>query len=209
MATMLIIFVPQHCDYIKDNICTIYHHFYELKVFNIIILTINFISLISFIVLYIIEYKREIWCIEYLDINPNIFDKNLKMELEKYPEFKTNLATINNNYMKATFVVSIITIINFITSIIFILYYYYLDYRTITVIISNFMLVVDKLNNCIKISTLSIDEGTPSSAYVLIPIKYNTIDNDYKQSNTMERTTESSRRKNIGYYPPLKFISFS
>jgi type VI protein secretion system component Hcp len=68
------------------------------------------------------------------------------------------------------------------------------------------MLVVDKLNNCIKISNLSIEEGAPSSAYVLVPIKYNTIDIDYKENNMERSAPTSSRRKNIGYYPPLKLI---
>ena len=142
MATLLSVFVPQRCDNQSDKICTLYDNFHELIDYNVIVLVINFISLASFIVLYAIEYKRENWCIEYLDIDPNQLNSNLKTEIEKYPEFKNNIIYLNNIYNKTAYCVSIVTIINFSVSSVLVLYYYYLDYRSITVLLTNFILII-------------------------------------------------------------------
>ena len=207
IATLLSVFVPQRCDNQPDKICTIYHNFYQFNLFNLLVLVFNFITLASFIVLYTIEYKREIWCIEYLDINPNLLEKNLKTEIENYPKFKQTINNLNELYKKSAISVSVLTIINFILSAVLIIHYYYLDSRSVTVLVTNFLLIIDKLINCIKISTKSVEEEAPSSAYITIPIKYNTIDNDYKINN-MERCQEP-QNKNIGWFPPIKYYQSS
>ena len=63
VATLLFIFAPQKCENQIDKVCTINDNFYNLTPYDIGVLTCNFITLASFISLYIIEYHRESWCI--------------------------------------------------------------------------------------------------------------------------------------------------
>jgi hypothetical protein len=186
MATLLCIFVPQRCVENVDNICTLTDNFTNLTNFNIVVLVINFITLANFIYLYIVEYKREHWCISILDIDYDKPNTNLKVEINNYPVYKEELVSLNNKYYKITIITLILNICNFILSSILIYGFYYLDYRSVTILLTNVLLIVDKLLSCISISNKSVEELLPISAYMTTPVIFNTIDSDYKK--TMELT---------------------
>ena len=180
MATLLSIFVPQRCDNQPDKLCTFTDNFTNLTNYNTAVTVFNFITLGCFIMLYVIEYIREIWCIEYLDIDYDKPNTNLKTEIEKYPEYKENIMLLNNRYNTISIVVVVINIVNFILSAILIYGYYYLDYRSLTVLITNIILIVDKIINCFSVSKKSVQDILPISAYMKSPIIFNIIDKDHR-----------------------------
>ena len=189
MAALLCIFVPQRCIENADNLCTLTDNFTNLTKLNTAVLVINFITLANFMYLYIIEYKREHWCIEFLDIDNDKANTNLKTEINDYPEYKEELISLNNKYHKLTILTLILNICNFILSSILIYGYYYLDYRSITVLITNVLLIVDKLLSCLSISNKSVEELLPISAYMTTPVIFNTIDSDHKKTIELTNIT--------------------
>ena len=180
MATLLSIVVPQRCDNQPDKLCTMMDNFTNLTNYNTAVTVFNFITLGGFIGLYVVEYMRENWCIEYLDIDNNVANTNLKTEIELYPEYKERMITLNSNYNKMSIAIVTSNIINFILSAVLIYGYYYLDYRSVTVLITNFILIIDKLINCFNVSNKAVEEMLPISAYMTTPIVFNVIDNDHK-----------------------------
>lgn len=196
MATLLSIFVPQRCDNQIDKICTINDNFTNLTNYNIIVTTFNFITLGTFIALYTIEYMRENWCIVYLDIDNNIANTNLKTEIERYPEYKDKLILLNNRYNTISILVVCMNIINFILSAILIYGYYYLDYKSVTVLLTNVILIVDKIINCFNVSKKSVEEILPISAYMMTPVIFNVVDKDYRKSEINVELVESRIENN-------------
>lgn len=181
MATLLAIFVPQRCDNQVEKLCTLVDNFTNLTKYNLAVLIFNFITLGCFISLYVIEYTREHWCIEFLDIDNDKPNTNLKTEIEKYPEYKDKMIQLNNKYNNIAIVVVFMNVINFILSSVLIYGYYYLDYRSITVLLTNTILIIDKIINCFNVSKKSVQEILPISAYMTTPIIFNIIDKDYRK----------------------------
>jgi hypothetical protein len=175
MATLLSIFVPQICDNQSDKICTITDNFTNLTDYNIAVTTFNFITLGTFIALYVIEYMRENWCIEYLDIDNNVANTNLKTEIERYPEYKEHMIILNNHYHIISIITVVMNVVNFILSAVLIYGYYYLDYRSVTVLLTNIILIVDKIINCFNVSKKSVEEVIPISAYMMTPVIFNVV----------------------------------
>jgi hypothetical protein len=193
MASLLVVFVPQRCDaevlheqnmtVYENTECSLRDNFFDLDRFNLGVLIFNFLTLGSFVALYVIEYIRENWCIEYLDVDINKPNNNLSKEIEKYPELKDKLIVKNSDYYKSLITVIIMSITNFVISAI-VVYEYYLDYKTLTVLLTNILLLVDKIASCYSISKTSLMEKLPYSAYMKTPVIFNTIDIDYKKANS-------------------------
>ena len=183
MATLLAIFVPQRCDNQAEKLCTLVDNFTSLTKYNLAVLIFNFITLGCFISLYVIEYTREHWCIEFLDIDNDKPNTNLKTEIEKYPEYKDKMIQLNNRYNNISIVVVFMNVINFILSSVLIYGYYYLDYRSVTVLVTNTILIIDKIINCFNVSKKSVQEILPISAYMTTPIIFNIIDKDYRKES--------------------------
>ena len=181
MATLLVVFVPQRCSENADGICTFMDNFEELTNYNKFVLAFNFLSLGIFICLYKIEYKREKWCIQYLDIDPNKPNTNLKIELQytSYESIQKDMKLLNSKYWRISLWTVILYTLNVLFSSILIYSDYYLDYRTITVMLTNIILVGDKLYNCFTISKKSVNEEMACSAYLKTAIIFNVIDSDY------------------------------
>ena len=195
MACMLSVFVPQRCVNQPDQICTLRDNFYDLTIYNTFSLYYNFTSLFMILILYTVEFKREKWCIKYLDEDRNKSEDQLRTEIVDYPEYIAKLLMYNKWYYRFTLVSLFFVITNLIFSSILILYFYYLDYRSITNILTNTLLILDKLYNCYKTSSHSIEEMSAISAYLVLPVIYNTIDEDYRKDLKNKKTF------NI-YFPP-------
>lgn len=194
MASLLVVFVPQRCEMqvvneqnatiVENTECSLSENFYGLDKFNLGVLIFNFLTLGSFVALYVIEYIREHWCIDYLDIDITKANNNLSKEIEKFPELKEKLIVKNSDYYKSLITVIIMSITNFVISAI-VVYEYYLDYKTLTVLLTNILLLVDKIASCYTISKTSLMEKLPYSAYMKTPVIFNTIDADYKKANSV------------------------
>lgn len=181
MASMLCIFVPQKCP---DGECTLKDNFTDLIPFNTAVLVINFMVLAIFIGFYILEYIRENWCIEYLDFDESKAMNALSTEIEQYPEFKERLSYINKVYYQYTVVLVLVNVVNFVCSSVLIFHYYYLDFKSVTVMITYAVLIADKIAFTLTISKQSFETYVPCSAYRTGPVVYNVIDADYQKSLT-------------------------
>lgn len=182
IACLLTVFVPQRCTTQPDQICTLRDNFFDLITYNIYSLTFNFITLSILLVFYSIEFRREKWCIKYLDHTIDKSDTNLKLEILDYPLYFDKLLYYNRIYYRFSIISIAVTFINIISSSVLILYYYYLDYRSILNIITNSLLILEKLFNSYKIASSSNDELCAISAYLITPIVYNTIDDDFRHN---------------------------
>lgn len=181
MAALLSVFVPQKCPESPTNECSISDNFKDLIPYNIVVIVVNFLTLASFLIFYGIEYYRENWCIEYLDIDENKPMTNLKTEIEEYPEFKNELVNINYLYYISSYTLLGLNIVNFVMSSVLIYHFYYLDFKSISVMITYFLLVSDKLFTTIATSKKSYLEIMPNSAYMNGPVVFNIVDKDYAQ----------------------------
>lgn len=72
--------------------------------------------------------------------------------------------------------------------------FYYLDYKTIVIPITNIILIVDKLYNFINVSNKLVEEMMPFSAYILLPVIYNTIDANYKITENNSQIVQRKKR---------------
>jgi hypothetical protein len=181
MGCMLSVFVPQRCINQPDQICTLYDNFTDLISYNVFTLTYNFICLSVFIGFYSLEFKREQWCIHYLDHDSTKSETALTHELAHYPEYFERLIGYNRMYYLVACVSILFACTNIVFSGILILYYYYLDYRSITNIITNSLLILEKAYTSYQIAKSSKENVSAISAYLVTPIFYNTIDEDYRR----------------------------
>jgi hypothetical protein len=207
MCTLLSIVLPQKCAN-----CSLWEHFSPTNLFPFITTIFNLATLAVFIAFYIFEYYRENWCIEYLDIDEDKPFTNLRSEIEKYPEYKEKLMYINYIYYRFSIFLCICNILNF--TITGILFYKYIDYdsfdlKTISVFITYFLLIADKLISSIYYSRKSYYELTPTSSYIIAPILFNSIDNDYKNLSNLSDVScdrKPSIYKNIEKEEYVKFM---
>jgi hypothetical protein len=196
IASMLCLFIPQNCN---NNLCTVDDILLTINNFKLVIIIFNCITLLAFIGMYLLEYYREYWTIENLDIDESKSIHNLKNVIDEYSDIKQDLIDLNNNYYTYSIVMVFIYGINFLLSSIYILGYNYLDYRTTFNLIINLYLVVDKLYTNIIISSQSHTDLIAYSAYMKTPVAYNTI--DHKYSVKKEPTLVFKSTLNIDYKP--------
>jgi len=206
MATLLCVFVPQQCERIVDNktlfienfpslslsipsaisnmtgsimiyhTCSINENFNDLIDYNSFVLAFNFLTLGYFIYLYYIEISREKWMIMHLDYDKNKTDENILTLKTEYPEIMDELKIHNKKYMLAYKYLHIIYIMNFLFSAILVIHYYYLDFRTVTTLLTNFILCSNKIRLGRKLSMESYNKDLAYSFYNVNNISFNTID---------------------------------
>lgn len=196
IASLLCLFIPQNCN---NNICSISEILFNIDNFKLVIIIFNCITLLAFFGMYFLEYYREYWIIENLDIDEAKSIHNLKNVIDGYPIIKQELIDLNDNYYTYSVVMVFIYGINFLLSSIYILGYNYLDYKTISNLMVNLYLVADKLYTNIVISNQSKTDIIAYSAYMKTPVAYNTI--DHKYSVKKEPTLVFKSTLNIDYKP--------
>ncbi len=192
MACLPAIFVPQRCR--ANDICELSENFSDLTAYNTFVLVWNFITLAGFACMYGFELYRENWCVEKLDINDLEDDYYLNTYVStknqdgksgmdsdnKYSKILNKMYSINTMYNKITKIAIGLLASNFIFSAILVLGMYYYDYRTITTLLSNTLLVTGKVSNGLTISQKSVDKKISISSYLTKYISFNDIDSDYK-----------------------------
>jgi len=226
MASLLCLFVPQGCTNTENNnsifisifgdshklignqingtttslqMCTLTENFTSLIDFNIGVLALNFFTLACFIYLYIIELKRENWMIETLQYDENKSEHNIIVLKEEYPEVINKLQWHNKKYKRAYRVLQYIYIANFACSAVLVIYYYYFDYRTITVLLTNVALCWTKISNGRAVAYKSYDNEYAYSYFNIKQLSFNDIDPKYKKSDNLivVDTDIDNIRKNI------------
>ena len=187
MGTFLVIFVPQQCG---NKICGSTENFFNGELINTIGNISNIATFTSIGSLYFIEMKRENWCIKYLDIDDNKSSNNLDTEIEKYPKYKIDMLSLNKTYLNCTYISLFMMVANFIISG-FTVYQSYAGPNSITTFISFFMLVSLKLYNSWNVGSLSVKYERANSAYLREPKTYNTIDEDFRLTDDIDKIIEN------------------
>ena len=175
MGSMLTLFVPQLCG---EKVCGVTDNLYKEGTLHRAALSFNFISAFAFFVCYIIELKRENWCVEHLDIDDNFGDNNLPEVLKKRPDLELALHKINDSYFYSSQVTAVTYFINLILSTVSI-YHYTTGVTTITAYLSFVILILMKLKNAIYISRNSKRNNIALSAYMSELQSFNVVDKDH------------------------------
>jgi hypothetical protein len=186
MATFLVLFVPQKCE---DEVCTITENFLKRDPVHLAALISNFTTFVSVLYFYYIEMKRENWCIKYLDIDLTKPNNYLDEEIEAYPKYKKQMNQLNKKYLKSMYVSSTLLVVNFGVSGTAI-GFDYVGTNTITTMVSFFLLISSKLYSAYVTGTESVKKERALSAYMKTAKTYNTIDEDFRITET-PATTEN------------------
>ena len=202
MGTFLIAFVPQSCG---EDVCTVTENVISgdfLKISSNIFNAITFLFVLNF---YRSEIQRENWCITYLDIDESKPNDNLDTQIEGYPEIKTKMAKLNNNYLRDAYLALGFLGCNFILSSVSI-GYDYVGSNTATSIISFLLLVLMKLAGALNVGKESVRDEHALSSYMKTYKTYNVIDNDYIKCNDIKNKVivqeveeSKSNEKNIKF----------
>jgi len=149
----------------------------------------NFTTFVSVLYFYHIEMKRENWCIKYLDIDLTKPNNYLDDEIEAYPKYKKQMNQLNKSYLKSMYASSTLLVINFGISGTAI-GFDYVGTNTITTMVSFFLLISSKLYSAYVTGTDSVKKERALSAYMKTAKTYNTIDEDFRITET-PATTEN------------------
>ena len=141
LGCMLVLFVPQVCN---EEVCTLSEKLENRDDKHMITLFFNGLSVLLFVILYILELKRENWCVKYLDINHDFSDNYLGIDIKDKPDLLKSLDKYNNNYFIYSIVLTFIYSINLVLSSI-VVYEHYAGLPSITSYLSFTGLIVLKL----------------------------------------------------------------
>lgn len=207
MSSLLLIFVPQSCNVLCTDFsrkiqnseiinCCVYNNNYMYQFINGVFV-INFITLLLFIIMYIIELIRENKLIKYLNVNINMPNDNLDVEktFKKLLTIKImEIHNIDKYYQISSYTVMFFFIINAILSGI-IIYNNYRNNQTATSFITNIMLMSLKLTNVYKI--INTEKNIFYSAYMTSSVQFNDVDKKYKkQIRKIKKNVETIRQVN-------------
>ena len=175
MGSFLVVFIPQKCN---NNICTITENIYRPDLLSQLSISTNLITFFIFIILYVIEIKREIKLIKYLEVNRHKpvdnesvgtalikLDNNIKNIILNYDKYYQNCGYISTIGYLLNLIISTVCIFN-----------NYLDSKTITVLLTNVLFMGIKISDVYSI--VNTKKNIFYSAYLTNKTQFNDIDND-------------------------------
>jgi hypothetical protein len=175
MGSCLMIFVPQQCD---ETSCGISDNLNRSDDLSVACLSFNLITMITFLFLYAVEFKRESKLISYLEVNKNkpMDNDSIENELNKLDISYKQVLWDLDYYYKITGYISLGSfLVNAILSGISV-YDRYLDQTTITVFVTNILFMGLKINEVISI--VYTDKNVFLSAFLTKRVQYNDVDPD-------------------------------
>jgi hypothetical protein len=176
MGALLLMFVPQKCD---DRLCSSTElMFADAGATYDANYVVNFVTLSSFIVLYVVEFRREHKMIDYLDVNPKFASDNTSVgnALMLLPDkHRHNILNLYHNYQRATYLAMFFFIANTIFSGCSI-YDKYLDSKTTSVFFTNIIFLAMKLIDANALA--NTETNIFYSAYLKNRVQYNYVDPD-------------------------------
>jgi hypothetical protein len=184
MACLLSVFVPQYCPETKAT-CTMSENFTGLDAYNTFVLVFNFLTLGSFVYLYVCQNRRETYLINHLDSDTNEAITSLSKHCVNYPKILSRVIEHNNLVLKLTLGTTLLFSMNTVFSAILVVHYFYDGVRTATTLISSVLLVCSKLYSLYTIMReCTSQKETPLalSTFMMYPKGFNVIDEDYKQT---------------------------
>jgi hypothetical protein len=203
MGSMLLVFVPRKCG---DDVCTVSQNLSTDDTFNRVALGFNFTSIFFFFLTYLIELRRENFCVHQFDINHDVGDNNLAIILKNKPKLLKSLHYHNNLYYKITASTFFVYLTNFILSDI-VLYNDETFWRIgLAPYFSYILLILMKLYNCYYISSHSRLNDKALSAYITEFSSFNVIDFDMLTDKEKQIVGEQKIEKgpiDIGLHPSV------
>ena len=175
MASFLSMSVIQNCD---GSVCSYSENISRHSIYGDFVIGINGLNIIAFAILYFFEFNREMFLIEYLDIDKRVGDYHLPNVIDGYENIKSTLNRYNKIYFHCTRVLLFLTAINWITSGILVFKSFY-SFKTITSFVTNILLVITKLSDSFHISKESYKHTYGLSAYIKEYTSFNVIDKDH------------------------------
>jgi len=175
MASFLSMSVIQNCD---GEVCSYSENLKRSSKYGEFVVGVNALNIICFAILYFYEFNREMFLIEYLDINKKQGDYHLPNVINDYPEIKAKLIRYNRLYYNSTKCLLLLTGINWITSGILVFKSFY-SFKTITSYLTNILLIITKLSDSYSISKESFRHTYGLSAYIKEYTSFNVIDKDH------------------------------
>ena len=175
MGAMLVIFVPQKCG---SAMCSISQNIERTDALSQSALSFNIITALSFLALYFVEVKRENKMINYLEVNrfTPVDNESVGEALEKLDVAKKQkIWDYDGYYQKTGYASTIAFTLNAILSFI-VVYDNYLDSKTITVFLTNILLMGLKVADVF--STVNTKKNVFYSAYLKNKVQYNDVDPD-------------------------------
>ena len=169
MASFPMLFVPQKCG---THVCSMVDKITGWHVLS----TFNFATFLLFLRLYYVQKKRENFLIEYFDEDDQVAEDELTKQIEKFPVIKKEVCILNHQIRVANSRCIWAFVFNSTWSILFILIMRYLDATTITVLLTNSLLVSGKLD---QIRQSYLGDDLAQSTVQTVPKVFNVIDKDY------------------------------
>jgi hypothetical protein len=175
MGSFLVLFVPQLCD---DHVCSMNENVNRGDTLTNVGIALNSITLLSFFLLYFIEIKRENKMITYLEVNkfkPLDNESVGKALCQLEPSKKDNILLYDTYYQNIGFLCTgIFTVNSTVSSIV--IYTNYLDSKTFTVFLTNFLFMSLKVLDVYN--TVNTKPNIFFSAYLKKKVQYNDVDPD-------------------------------
>jgi len=206
MGSLLILFVPQKCEELVEYsgssdgdeyetvICSVSDNLHKTDdMFHNITLGFNFLCVGLFLVTYVVELRREHWCVKNFDINHDFPDNHLDDIIDQKPELKAELYKRNNRYFKITSLTSSVYMINLILSSI-IIYDNYVGIQAVTSYTSYVALILLKIYNSLFISYTSLKGEKALSGYITEFSSFNVFDEDI-----VEKSPKKEKVKKIQF----------
>jgi hypothetical protein len=196
VACGLTIFVPQTC--LNDHsMCFFFFKriYIQRTAFNVFVMSFNISTFILFCLLFLIEIKRDEWIRKHFDFDAKESNTFINSFRNEHLTLFRKLHTYNRLYYRGYQIISIVYFINVVSSC-FILYRYYYDFTTVTVLATNVFLCCSKLYNGLIVSKTSLDNNIPKCYSSKMYVTFNVIDDTHKIKNI-----------DGPFYPLTKFLS--
>jgi hypothetical protein len=184
MGAFLVVFVPQKC---ADTICSASENINRDDALSQTAISFNLLTALSFLALYFVEVKRENKMISYLEVNKFTPTDNdaVGVALEKLATGKKEVIwDYDRYYQKSGYVSTVAFTLNAILSFI-VVYNNYLDSKTITVFLTNILLMGLKVADVF--STVNTPKNIFYSAYLKNKVQYNDVDPDKIKTETEDK----------------------
>ena len=173
VSSLLILFIPQKCD---QHICSLSENLYEPELHYRIGIIMNWITMAIFLLMYFTEIRREEKLIKILEVNNTISTDNdsVGRRLNIFPQYKREqLFLVDRQYQYASYIVSVVFVVNTIYSW-KVIYVYSLGNQTLINFVTNILFMISKLTNVFGI--IHTDKNIFFSAYLNTKVQFNDID---------------------------------
>lgn len=202
MGSLLTLFVPQECPESETNICSLHDNINKYDdTFHNVALGFNILCVALFFGTYYVELKRENWCVEHLDINPEFPDNHLDDIIDTKPQLKLELRKHNSRYFKSILLTSSVYSVNLLLSSI-VIYNNYVGIQAVTSYLSYVALILLKIYNSLSVSYDSLKNEKALSGYITEFSSFNVFDQDIINDTVEENNNEEVSPEDVNLENP-------